>query len=72
MEWQDKGSAYLCRTKFEVARWASRACMQKGKIDFSNGDGTGLADFPEAVDFERQIYDASKAGTGGAAQRTIK
>ena len=45
--------------------------MQTDKIRFGNGEGRKLAVFPEAVDFDRQMYDVLKAWIGGDACRNI-
>lgn len=72
LEWQGKQSAYLSSKNIEVARWFSWASMQKGKIEFNSGGGLALSQFSEAVDFDRQIYDALKSATEGPAYKIIR
>lgn len=61
----DKGAAYLPSKKVEVARWFACVSIRNGKVDVSFGDGRNFATFPAAVEFDRQMYDALKAGIEG-------
>lgn len=57
--------------KLEVGRWLSRASLQ-GEAHFDLGEGKKFGRLPEAIDFDRHIYDALKAGTGGEAYGIVK
>ena len=46
--------------------------MQKEPIRFDAGDRKELAQFDEAIAFDRQIDDAPMSATGGEAYKTIK
>ena len=72
MEWQDKGSAYLSSGKIEVGRWVAWASILKEKVDFKHGHGKKLATFLEAVEFDRQMYDAIKVGTEGRVYKIVR
>ena len=71
-EWQDKGMTHLSSKMLEMARWLMWASLQKENTEFSTGSGLRLAKFLEALEFDRQRYDASKAGTEGAPYRIVR
>ena len=48
------------------------ASMQKGEIEFNIGGGKALSTFPEAIDFDGQIYDALEYATGGPAYKIVR
>ena len=70
--WQDKGTAHLVSRKLEVSRRLARASIQKEKISIDAGDGNKLGMCPEAIEYDRQIYDAPKAGTEGPAYKIVR
>ena len=67
-EWHDQEATCLASKYFKVVRWLSWAPIQKDRIADDSGGGRKLAKFPEALEYDRQIYDALKAGLGDTEQ----